>query len=401
MKASNRKFRLEDLYNFAYFKFCESFVENDNILVVLKRRGKTGKCPCCKKRCRWVHDRYRRRVRDLDVVDSKAYVEFVSYRIECRCGYSGIEDLGFCDGYSRYTKRFEEKVVIFCAKMSIKDAAEEMRINWKSAKTIDKRNARKYIVSLDNISPKRIGIDEIAYEKGHKYLTVVRDLDLNKVIWVGKSRKKETLDKFFKELGIEKSWNIDDAVMDMWDPYIASVKANTNARITFDKFHISKKINDAVDKVRKKEFAKADKEEKKRMKKKRFLILSRQKRLSDEKRETLLDLMTINNNLYIAYILKEQVLDIFDEKDEVLAMKRLHRWFENVEKAGVMQFQEVVKTIKNYIYGIINYFKYRLTNAQSEGFNNKINVIKRRAYGFRDLEYFKLKILQTCGGMNP
>jgi len=397
MRASNPKFRFKDLYRFSGFKFCESFVENDSILVVLKRIKKTGNCPCCKRRCRFVHDRYRRKIRDLDVASSKVYIEFVSYRVDCRCGYSGMEDLELCDDYSRYTKRFEEKVVILCMMMCIKDTAKEMRIDWKSAKNIDKKNARKYIVDISTVNPKRIGIDEVAYEKGHKYLTIVRDIDLNKVIWVGKGRKKETLDGFFKELGIQKSWSIEDAVMDMWDPYIASVKANTNARITFDKFHIAKKINDAVDKVRKKEFAKADNEERRRMKKKRFLILSRQKRLDDEKRESLYDLKDVNQNLYFAYLLKEQALDILDEEKPETAIKRLHRWFENVGNAGIEQFEEVVKTIEKYIYGVYNYFKNKLTNAQSEGFNNKINVIKRRAYGFRDLEYFKLKILQSCG----
>lgn len=397
MTASNPKFRFKDLYRFVGFKFCDSFVENDSILVVLKRTIKTGKCPCCQKRCRYVHKRRRRQVRDLDVVASKVYIEFLTYDISCHCGYEGIEEIEFCGDYSRYTKRFEEKIVILCTIMCIKDAAKEMRIGWEAAKTIDKRNAQQYLVDLATLTPKRIGIDEIAYEKGHKYLTIVRDVDLNKVIWVGKSRTKETLDEFFHKLGIKKSWDIEFVVIDMWDPFIASVKANTNASIVFDKFHIAKKITEAVDKVRRKEFARADEEERKMMKKKRFLILSRQKRLDDEKRETLRELMDLNSNLYTAYLLKEQVLDIFDEQDEATAIKRLQRWFENVANAGVEQLQDVVKTIKNYIYGVYNYFKHRLTNAQSEGFNNKINVIKRRAYGFRDLEYFKLKILQSCG----
>ena len=152
-----------------------------------------------------------------------------------------------------------------------------------------------------------------------------------------------------------------------------------------------------MDNVRKQEFAKADKEERKMMKHKRFIILSRQKRLNDEKRETLHDLMALNNNLYAAYILKEQALDIFDETNEQTALHRFKKWLENIRLAGIEQFEQAAKRIENYMYGILNYFKYRLTNAQSEGFNNKINVIKRRAYGFRDLEYFKLKILQTCG----
>lgn len=117
-----------------------------------------------------------------------------------------------------------------------------------------------------------------------------------------------------------------------------------------------------------------------------------------KKRETLQDLMKDNERLYQVYLLKEQALDIFDEEDEKkTALKRLEKWFENVKEAGLKQFETVVETIKSYFYGIVNYFKHRLTNAASEAFNNKINVIKRRAYGFHDLEYFKLKILQSCG----
>ncbi len=401
MGASKAKFRFKDLYQFKGYKFFDSFVDSDSILVVLNRTSKTGKCPCCKRRCNCIHNKRKRRIRDLDVAGSKVFVEFCSYEIDCTCGYLGYEELEFCDDYSRYTKRFEERVVILCTSMCIKDAARELRIGWDAVKNIDKKNARKYVVDLEQVSPKRIGVDEIAYEKGHKYLTVVRDVDLGKVIWVGQGRKKETLDEFFRRLGLEKSWNIQVAVCDMWDPYIASIKANTQAAIVFDKFHVAKVINEVVDKVRKEQFAKADKEERIAMKHKRFLILSRQKRLDDTKRETLQDLMQVNKDLYAAYIMKEQVLDIFDEKNEQVAKHRLNRWLDNIAKSGIEQFETAAKRIQTYLYGILNYFRYQLTNAQSEGFNNKINVIKRKAYGFRDLEYFKLKILQTCGLMRP
>lgn len=397
MTAYKQRFQLKDLYSFYGYKFYGSFVENDNILIVLNRTNKTGKCPCCKKRCRYVHKRRRRRIRDLDVVSSKVFLEFDVYDIDCRCGYTGMEEVDFCDDYSRYTKRFEEKVVVLCTKMCIKDVTLEMRIGWEAVKNIDKKNAQKYIVDLDEVCPKKIGVDEIAYEKGHKYLTVVRDVELGKVIWVGKDRRKDTLDEFFKRLGIDKSLNIQVAVCDMWDPFIASIKANTQADIVFDKFHVAKVINEALDKVRKEQFAKADKTERINMKHKRFLILSRQKRLDDTKRETLQDLLQLNKDLYAAYIMKEQALDIFDEKDTILAEQRLRRWLKNITLTGIQQFNAVAKRMENYLYGILNYFRHQLTNAQSEGFNNKINIIKRRAYGFRDIEYFKLKILQTCG----
>lgn len=156
-------------------------------------------------------------------------------------------------------------------------------------------------------------------------------------------------------------------------------------------------MNEALDSIRRTEFAKAPKDERKGMKKKRFLILSRQERLNPEQKESPEDLKSVNDRLYSAYLLKEQVLNIFDEDNPASAWVRLGKWIANVQRSGIKAYENVVKTMKNYWYGIVNYFKYKLTNAASEGFNNKINIIKRRAYGYRDLEYFRLKILHSCG----
>jgi len=390
-------FRFKDLYRFDGFRFAEAFLVEDSIIVSLKRVRRTGTCPCCGKRCSSIHSRRQRRIRDLDVATSTVYLEFITYEVVCRCGYEGWEQLGFCDDYSRYTTRFEERVVIFCTKMTVKDAAAEMHISWNAAKNIDKKNIRKYLVPLDEVIPRRIGVDEIAYQIGQNYLTVVRDVDLKKVIWVGEGRKKETLDGFFIALGMEKSWNIRVAVLDMWDPYIASIRAHTDAALVFDKFHIAKAVNAAVDIVRRHEFSKADYTERKEMKHKRFLILARQERLNPSEKETLNDLLQLNKQLYKAYLLKEQLLDIFDEENLATAEKRLRQWITNIHAAAITPLISVAKTIQHYWQGILNYFTYRITNAQSEGFNNKINILKRRAYGFRDLEYFKLKIMQSCG----
>ena len=226
---------------------------------------------------------------------------------------------------------------------------------------------------------------------------MVRDLELGRVIWVGMGRNRKTLDRFFKELGRRKCKWVRVVVLDMHDPYIVSVRKNTKADIVFDKFHIAKKITEALDKVRRQEFAKADPELKKKFKKKRFIILKRGKRLGKKKRETLQDLMRENERLYKAYLLKEQALDILDEEEEYVALVRLYKWLDNVMEAGIAQLEKVANMITSYLYGIANYFRHRLTNAASEGFNNKINVIKRRAYGFHDIEYFMLKILQSCG----
>lgn len=389
---------IRELYPFKGFRISQVFLTEKELRIFLEKTVKTGICSACGKRCRKIEDMYERTARDLDCVGRIAFITFKQYKIRCSCGYRGIEELGFLDKYSFCTKRLEEYVFLLCQKMSIKDAAELCRLNWKTVKNIDKKYLRQLVTPLSELSPKRIGVDEISHEKRHKYLTVVRDLDLKRVIWVGKGRRKETLDEFFSELGEKKARRIRVAVMDMHDPYIASVSENCpDADIIFDKFHISKKVNEALDSVRKKEFGRADAQERKNMKRKRFLILSRKKRLDDGQKETVEDLKRINARLYEAYLLKEQVLDIFEEKNVHGALVRLGKWIANVERLGIEAYQKVINTMKNYWYGIVNYFKYRFTNAASEGFNNKINVIKRRAYGFRDLEYLMLKILQSCG----
>ena len=245
-----------------------------------------------------------------------------------------------------------------------------------------------------------IGVDEISYRKGHKYLTIVRDFDLNAVIWIGINRRKETLDEFFRLIGKEKYRKISIVTTDMHDPYIASIKEYCpKADIVFDKFHVIMKINEALDKIRKKEFANADENQKKTMKKRRFVILKRGKNLNERQQEHLHTLMADNDPLFQAYLLKEQASHIFDELDPTVAWDRLNGWARNVVFTNLEPLNKVVKTMKRYAYGIYNYFKHQLTNAQSEGFNPKINVIRRKAYGFSDLDYFMLKIHQACGVM--
>lgn len=386
---------LKILVCFVGYIICGISVKSNKVTVTLKKKREKGICPRCERRCR-VIESYTRKVRDLDISGKTCFLVIETYHIQCKCGYYGIEKLDFLDKYARHTRRFTDYVALLCRKMSLKDVAEVARIDWKTAKRIDMLELRKLVKDIRKVKLKGIGVDEIACKKGHKYLTIVRDIH-GGVIWIGEGRKKEVLDRFFQELGEKKSKKITVAVIDMWDPYIASINENTNAEIVFDKFHVAKKINEVVDNIRKREFAKASPEERKLMKHKRFLILSRRKNLESKERETLDSLIEQNNTLYLAYLLKEQALDVFEEGDAITGISRLCKWFDNVLKSGLEEFKKVIETMKKYLYGILNYFKHQLTNAASEGINTKINVIKRMAYGFRDMEYFKLKILQSCG----
>jgi len=386
------------IFVFRGFVYNEFIQKEDIIHIFLKRKRKTATCPNCGRRTNLTTEYYKRTVKDLNIGILECYITFHQNKVHCKCGFRGHEKLSFVRPYSRCTIRYEQFVFSLCPKMSLSDLSSITNLDWKTIKEIDIHYTMEMIVPLRELNPKSIGIDEIAYEKGHKYLTIVRNADLNEVIWIGIDRKENTLDEFFNELGVEKSSKIKLAVMDMWDPYIASVKNHCpNAEIIFDKFHVVKAVNKALDDVRKKEFAKADEEQRIDMKRKRFVILRRKKNLSPNQIETLDDMMRENDTLYRAYLLKEHIADIFDEEDESESLRRFNDWKQNVIDTGLKPFLGCLKTITNYFYGIANYFKHKITNAGSEGINTKINIIKRRAYGYSDLNYFMLKIYQACG----
>ena len=398
-KRSKYKRVFEHLFSFLGYKLFDLKETKKEVLVILKKVGHS-KCPACGSDHTTIEETYTRTIRDLNLRQKTSNIQFEENKIQCSCGYRGIEYLDFVRPYSRCSKSLEEEISVCTSMMTLTDASLIWNLDWKTIKEIDRRSIQDNLVDLKTTNPTIIGVDEIAYKKGQNYLTIVRDVPARKVIWIGFKRKTETLDAFFQELGPEKSMKIQVCCMDMWDPYVASVKKNTNADIVFDKFHVIKKINDVLDKIRRRVFAQADKETRKLMKHKRFLVLHRRKNLTDEKDiESLEQLLNSNEPLYKAYVLKEEIADIYDDVNAESEIVRLEQWFQNVIDSGCEEFLPVVSMIQSYLYGIHNYFKHKLTNAGSEGFNNKINVIKRAAYGFRDIEYFKLKILQQCGGI--
>ena len=195
---------IRELFNLRGYKVCKTEVIDDSVVIHTKRTRETCECPKCGRKRVGFEDEYERRIRDLDLGDKECFIVFKERKIDCRCGFRGIEKLNFVDKYSPYTKRFEDYVSRLCPLMNVSDVAEVAGIDWKAVKRIDKKYLNRLVVGLESVSPTKLGVDEIAYRKGHKYLTVVRDLSLGRVIWIGIKRKKETLDKFFEELG-EKS----------------------------------------------------------------------------------------------------------------------------------------------------------------------------------------------------
>ncbi|MFH0875879.1 MAG: ISL3 family transposase [archaeon] len=365
----------------------------------MERTRKASICPMCNKQCLLFEEEYERNIKDLDLANAKCFLRINQRKIRChKCGYRGIEFLSFAGKYDRVTKRLADKIAEDCEEACLKEVARRYHLNWKTVKEIDREHIKAMLPEIGKLVIRRIAIDEIAIEKGHKYFTIIRDYDTGIALKIIFGRDYKNVKEALETLGTERLSLIKYASLDMWDPYIKAIKeCCPNAELVFDKFHVVKKINEAVDKVRKKEFAHASDQERIYMKHKRWVILHRHKNLKPEQKETLENLIGNNNRLYKAYLLKEQMLSIFDEKESTFEIicKRINTWMENVLGNELDEFHQVITTMKNYMYGILNYFKYGMTNAIAEGFNTKINVLKRRAFGFRDVEYFALKIYQS------
>jgi len=382
------------------FKGYKVYVlKNENhILLGLKSRRKCGICPCCNKRTSNVETEYERSVRDLDLGERQCYLEFSQKKIRCKCGYRGLEKLDFVAKSRRVTKRMETYIVSLCEKMSLKEATEVVNLDWKTVKSIDHEYIKSLLPKISELNIRRIAIDEIAVMKGHKYLTIIRDYDTGIAIKIIFGRGYEVTSNALASLGSDVLNGIEYASLDMWDPYIKAItKQCPNVKLVFDKFHVVKKVNEALDNIRKKEFAKAEPEERKRMKHKRFVILKKRSNLKPKQKIELQELMELNKKLYKSYLLKEQIISIFDEKKATFEQikERIISWFESIFSNQLEEFYPVVTMMTRHFNGILNYFRYGMTNAISEGFNTKINVIKRRAFGFRDVEYFMLKIYQN------
>ncbi len=388
---------LNNLFCFKGYKFFV-FSVGESIIIELKSRRKCGICPKCNKRTSFVENEYKRTIQDLPMSGKSCFLQIPQKKIRCSCGYRGLEKLDFLTKSRRVTKRMETYIVSLCVRMTLKDVAEVTNLNWKTVKFIDHEYLKSLLPDISKMQIYKIAIDEIAIMKGHKYLTIIRDYDTGIAIKIVFGRGYDEVKKAFLSLGKEKCQSIKYASLDTWDPYIKAITETCpNSKLIFDKFHIVKKVNEALDKIRKKEFEYASPFERKMMKHKRFIILKRENNLDTKQKEELDKLMKNNEKLFRGYLLKEQILSIFDDKKTPFEkiLERFHKWFENILSNNIEEFFPVIETIKTYFTGILNYFRYGMTNAISEGFNTKINVLKRRAFGFRDIEYFMLKIIQS------
>jgi transposase len=309
------------------------------------------------------------------------------------------ERLSWLSDNTRLSKRFAYYLGWRCEASTIKAVAEEFDLDWKTVKEAEKEYMRVKLAKAAEVAPEVIGIDEFSRRKGHTYNIVVSDLIKKRPIWFeGPDRSEESLDFFYEWLGPEKCGQIRLAVMDMWKAFANSTRQHApQAAILYDKFHVMRHLGDALDTVRKNEYNRVSGQERKFIKGQKYNLLSRYKNLDLDGRQALKELLKANKRLNTAYVLKESFSLLWNYKYKACARRFFDNWCQSLKWQRLEPLQEFAELVERHWDGIAAYCKKENKVALGfvEGLNNKIRVIQRRAYGLKDPEYFRLKVL-TC-----
>jgi transposase len=341
-----------------------------------------------------------RRVRDLSCGDTRVWLEIEVRRVRCvRDGRVKRERLPFLADNPFYTKRFAFYVGRRCRSATIKDVAQALHLHWHTVKELEQQYMRAQLARAGTPGPKVIGIDEVSIRKRHTYRIVVSDLVRRRPIWFGGTDRSEaSMDEFFTWLGAKKSAGIRLAVMDMWKPVRNSTQRHApQASILFDKFHVLRHLGDALDKVRKAEYARLAGKNRRFIKGQKYTLLSHRENLTLEGKKSLKLLLAANKRLHTAYLLKESFGQLWSYTREGWARRSFENWRASLKWQRLKPFEQFAAMIERHWEGIAAYCQpeNKVALGFVEGLNNKIRVIQRRAYGLRDEEYLRLKILTT------
>jgi len=309
------------------------------------------------------------------------------------------EKLSFLADNPFYSKRFAFYMGKRCSSSTVKDIAEEFRLDHGTVKELEIQYMAEKLQRAGKPRPKVIGIDEISIRKGHIYRIVVSDLEKRRPIWFGgEDRSKESMDLFYEWLGPAKTKHIRLAVMDMWKPFEKSTREKApQAAILYDKFHVIRHLNEALDKIRKSEYARLTGNSRKFIKGQKYTLLSHRENLTTDGRRSLKTLLAANKRLNTAYILKEEFGQLWDYQSEAWARRFFDNWKASLKWQRLKPYEKFAKMIERHWDGIAAFCKpeNKVALGFVEGLNNKIRVIQRRSYGLRDEEYLRLKVL-TC-----
>lgn len=336
-----------------------------------------------------------RRFRGLPIGRRPVWIWLRVPRLGCReCGMVRQAEISFAPGQHGYTKRFRRYVLDLAKAMTMADVARHLGVGWKLVKTILKAELQRRFGKPRLRDLKRIAIDEISIERGHRYLTVVLDMESGAVVFVGQGKGAEALDPFWKRLR-RSGAQVEAVAIDMSQAYIHAVRAHLpQATLVFDRFHVVKLMNDKLSDLRRDMQREAEAEAQHLLKGTRWLLLKNPENLNEDKDEgeRLRKALEINAPLAAGYYLKEDLRQLWKQPSKEAARHHLVSWIERARATGLKQLRQMANTLSIHREGVLAYYDVPITTGPLEGTNNKIQLLKRKSYGYRDRDFFKLRI---------
>jgi transposase len=364
--------------------------------------GLSRRCSGCGRKVASIHDVTFRWVREVTILEAETWLWLGRVRVACpECGPK-LEALDWLAPYSRLTRRMAENVVRLCRVLPIKHVAEYLGLTWDTVKATDKAYLKERLGPVDLSGVEQIVMDEFAIQKGHRYATVIVEPTTKRVLWVGRGRGREDIRPFFEQLGVEGRQGLQAVAMDMNPAYEEEVRYQCPlVQIVFDLFHVVAKYGrEVIDRVRVDEAnrLREDKPARKVVKGARWMLLRNRENVRREDRVKLDELLHANRKLAAVYILKDDLKHLWDYAYEGSARRFWEQWYGRAIRSRIEPLKKFARRLKEYLPGILAHCHWPLHTSLLEGINNKIKVIKRMAYGFRDDAYFFLKIRAAFPG---
>ena len=386
---------LSELLNLPGYFVKKLDIENNRIYITVEAEL-LPVCPKCNQSfLGTVKDIRYQTVEDLSVFGKRCFIYVPKHRINCSCGYRGTEQIEWLNPYSRVTNRFASWIYAFCKRMTCIDVARVFDLSKHTVYRLDKEGIQKELKEQEELNPEHLGVDEISRKKGHVYATIVSAPNERKILDVLKGRKKEALEGFYQQKGKEWCKNIKLACMDAWPGFrTPTEKYCKKAKIAFDHFHLAQHFSKAIDRLRIDEAKNASEEDKSVYKGARWLLLKRPENLKENQKESLERLLKINQKLFTAYILRDEFRQIFAGASAHSRLIRFTNWIKKAKSADIPQLMEFIDKIENWSPYIKNALRHDVSNSFAEGLNAKVRVVQRMAYGYKDFEYLRLKIIQ-------
>jgi transposase len=367
------------------------------VIFTIERKAETYCCAACGSPNVWRQGVVVRRFRTVPIGGKQVDLEAGIPRLACQdCGAIRQAAIGFAEQRRSYTKAFERYVLDLSRNMTIKDVATHLVVSWDVVKEIQTKFLHRHFDKPKLKHVKQIAIDEISIGKGHRYLTIVLDLDSGAVVHVGQGKGGDALRAFWKRLRSSGA-KVEAVATDMSPAYIDAVTTHLRgATLVFDRFHVMKLYHEKLSDLRRDLHRQlTDSLQKDVLKGIRWLLLKRPENLDASHREPerLREALRLNQPLAIAYHLKEELNEIWEQDDHETAQALLLDWIAYAESTGIRMLQKFAKTLRFHAFGILAWYDHPISTGPLEGTNNKIKTMKRQAYGFRDPEFLRLKIL--------